>query len=163
MREMIKAIYFWTHMRDNIECYVHTFLVFQQEKVEQRHPGGLKDPLPISECPWESVTMEFITSLPMSDRFGTIMIVVDRFSMGTTSIPTTAGCTAKEAARLFFKNMLKYWGMPRHIISDRDLRFIGNCLRELFERVGTKLHFSTSFHLQTDGHTECVKDLLECY
>ena len=106
---------------------------------------------------------EFITFLTMSERFCMIMVVVYRFSKYTTFIPTTAGCTTKEAARLFFKNMLKYWGMPRHIISDRDLRFIGNFLRELFERVGTKLHFSTSFHLQTDGHTECVKDLLECY
>lgn len=106
---------------------------------------------------------EFITSLTKSDMFGMIMVVVDRFLKYTTFIPTTAGCTAKEAARLFFKNMLKYWGMPRHITSDRGLRFIMNFWRELFEIVGTKLHFSTSFHLQTDGHTECVKDLLECY
>ena len=106
---------------------------------------------------------EFITSLTKSDMFGMIMVVVERFSKYTTFIPTTAGCTAKGGARLFFKTVLKYWGMPRHIISDRDLRFIGNFLRELFEIVGTKLHFSTSFHLQTDGHTECVKDLLECY
>ncbi|KAH0712400.1 hypothetical protein KY289_008359 [Solanum tuberosum] len=52
------------------------------------------------------------------------------------------------------KNVVKYWGMPRRIISDRDLYFIGNLWREMFEILGTELHFSTSFHPQTDGQTE---------
>ncbi|XP_055822010.1 uncharacterized protein LOC129890490 [Solanum dulcamara] len=126
----------------------------RQDKVEQRQPGGLMDPLPIVERPWESVTMDFITCLPKSDGYGTIMVVVDRFSKYVSFMPATVGCTAKEAARLFFKNVVKYWGLPRHIISDRDPRFTRNFWRELFKILGTKLHFSTSFHPQTDGQME---------
>ena len=65
--------------------------------------------------------MDFITSLLKSDRFGTIMVVVDKFSKYATFMPATAGCTANEASRLFFKNMVKYRRLPRHIISNRDL------------------------------------------
>ncbi|XP_070029262.1 uncharacterized protein [Nicotiana sylvestris] len=120
-----------------------------EDKVEQQQPGGLLEPLPVAERPWESVTMDFITCLPRSDGYGTIMVVVDRFSKYATIMLTSPGCTAKEAAKLFFKNVVKYWGLPRHIISDRDPRFTGNFWRELFDILGTELHFSTSFHPQT--------------
>lgn len=58
---------------------------------------------------------------------------------------------------------MKYWGLPGHIISDRDPCFTGNFWRELFQTLGTELHFSISFHRQTDGQTKRVNALLECY
>lgn len=61
------------------------------------------EPLPIADRPWESVTVDFITYLPKSDGYGTIMVVVDRFSEYASFMPATAGCTAKEAAKLIFK------------------------------------------------------------
>ncbi|XP_016165032.1 uncharacterized protein LOC107607616 [Arachis ipaensis] len=69
----------------------------------------------------------------------------------------------EEPARLFFKNVVKYRGLPKSIISDRDPRFTGRLWTELFKLLGSELHFSTSFHPQTDGHTERVNALLECY
>ena len=80
----------------------------QQDKVEQRQSGGLLEPLPIEECPWESMTMYFITSLPKSDGFGTIMVVVERFSKYATLMLATANFTANKSSRLFFKNVVKY-------------------------------------------------------
>ncbi|KAG8372062.1 hypothetical protein BUALT_Bualt12G0027500 [Buddleja alternifolia] len=76
---------------------------------------------------------------------------------------TMADCTAEEAARAFFKNVVKYWGLPKSIISDRDPRFTGRLWTELFKLLGSDLCFSTSFHPQTDGQTERVNALLECY
>ncbi|KAG8379886.1 hypothetical protein BUALT_Bualt07G0135900 [Buddleja alternifolia] len=72
-------------------------------------------------------------------------------------------CTAEEAARAFFKNVVKYWGLPKSIISDRDPRFTGRLWTELLKLLGSELCFSTSFHPQTDGQTERVNALLECY
>ena len=90
--------------------------------------------------------MDFITSLPMSNGFGTIMVVVDMFSKYATFMPATAGCTAEEAAQLFFKSVVKYLGVPRDIISHQNPRFTGKFWRELLEILGMELHFSTSFH-----------------
>ncbi|XP_016486286.2 uncharacterized protein LOC107806614 [Nicotiana tabacum] len=78
------------------------------DKVEQQKPGGLLEPLPVAERPWESVTMDFITCLPKSGGYSTIMVVVDRFSKYATFMPASPGCTAKEAAKLFFKNVVNY-------------------------------------------------------
>jgi len=101
--------------------------------------------------------------LPNSEGFGTIMVVVDRFSKYATFTATTASSKAKEAARIFLRDVVKHWGIPKHIISDRDPRFTGAFWRELFSLLGSELHFSTSFHPQTDGQTERINALLECY
>ncbi|KAG8372196.1 hypothetical protein BUALT_Bualt12G0041200 [Buddleja alternifolia] len=45
-------------------------------------------------------------------------------------------CTAEEAAKAFFKNVVKYWGLPKSIICDRDPRFTGRLWMELFKILG---------------------------
>ena len=49
--------------------------------------------------------------LPKVRRFGIFMVVVDKFSMYATFIPATAGFMEKEANRLFFNKVVKYWGL----------------------------------------------------
>ncbi|KAK3020691.1 LOW QUALITY PROTEIN: hypothetical protein RJ639_045597 [Escallonia herrerae] len=85
------------------------------------------------------------------------------FDYYVTFVASPADCTVEEAARLFLKNVVKYWGLPKVIVSDRDPRFTGKFWTELFKLLGSELHFSTSFHPQIDGQTERVNALLECY
>ena len=101
--------------------------------------------------------------LPSSEGCNWIFVVVDRYSKYATFIPTPKECTAEQAARLFLKHVVKYWGVPKSIISDRDTRFTGKFWTELFKLLGTELKFSTSFHPQTDGQTERANALLELY
>ncbi|CAO2840812.1 unnamed protein product [Amaranthus hypochondriacus] len=61
------------------------------------------------------------------------------------------------------KHVVKYWGLPISIISDRDSRFIGRFWQELFRLMGTELKMSTTMHPQTDGQTERVNNILEVY
>jgi len=68
--------------------------------------------------------MDFISALPKSEGFGSIMLVVDHFSKYVTFTPTPTDCNTEEEARLFFKNVVKYWGLPKIIISDKDPCFI---------------------------------------
>jgi hypothetical protein len=55
--------------------------------------------------------MDFISYLPRVDGLGSIM-VVDIFSKYATFMSASADCTADEAARLFMKKVVKYWGLP---------------------------------------------------
>ena len=98
--------------------------------------------------------MDFITPLPLSKGYNGILFVVARFTKYATFIPTKVPCAAEEVARMFFKNVVKLWGLPLSIVSDRDTRFTGRFWTELFRLVGTKLLMSTSYHPQTDGQTE---------
>ena len=160
---LIGEHYYWPRMGEDVEAYVRTCLVCQQDKIEMKKPAGLLQPLPIPERPWESVSMDFIVGLPNVNGLSNIMVVVDRFSKYAVFIPASKVCPADEAARLFLKHVVKYFGVPKTIISDRDTRFTGRFWTELFKLLGSSLNFSTSVHPQTDGQTERVNALLEIY
>ncbi|KAK3035048.1 hypothetical protein RJ639_034838 [Escallonia herrerae] len=70
---------------------------------------------------------------------------------------------AEDTAQLFFKYVVKYWGMPQDIVSDRDSRFTGNFWTELFKLFGSQLSMSSSYHPESDGQTERFNSMLEEY
>ena len=107
--------------------------------------------------------MDFIMSLPKSEGCSSIMVVVDRYSKYATFIAAPADYKVDEAAHLFVKHIVKLWGVPKSIVSDRDPQFTGHFWTELFKMLETDLKFSTSFHPQTDGQTERINGLLEMY
>ena len=70
-------------------------------------------------------------------------------------------------AKVLIAQIFKHHGMPKSIVSDRDPRMTSLFWRALFDNLGTKLNFSSSFHPQTDGQSEIanstILDLLKCY
>ena len=160
---LLKQGYYWPQMRDDVEEYTRTCLICQQDKVERRRTPGLLEPLPVPSRPWESVSLDFITSRPKTGDLTGILVIIDRFSKYATFVPVSKYCSAEETARLFFRNVVKYWGVPQNIVSDRDGRFTGSFWTELFNLLGSQLNISSSYHPQTDGQTERFNGMLEEY
>jgi len=52
--------------------------------------------------------------------------------------------------------MVRLHHLAKTIVSDNDPKFVGHFWRTLWEKLGTKLNFSTSCHPQTNGQTEVV-------
>jgi hypothetical protein len=50
--------------------------------------------------------------------------------------------------------------MPSTIVLNRDAKFLSHFWRTLWNKLGTKLLFSTTCHPQKDGQTEVVKHTL---
>ena len=69
--------------------------------------------------------------------------------------------TAMEYAQIFVDNVFWLHGLPKVIIFDWDLCFIGKFWRSLFDLLGTDLWLSTAFHPQTDGQSERMIQTLE--
>lgn len=66
--------------------------------------GGLLEPLPIPCQPWSHVAMDFLTDLPESQGFTTVMVVIDRFSKACELIMKGVP-TAIETAQAIFQNI----------------------------------------------------------
>ncbi|KAL0415861.1 UNVERIFIED_CONTAM: Transposon Tf2-11 polyprotein [Sesamum latifolium] len=148
---------------DDIETYVRTCLICQQDKADHQKKAGLLQPLPIPKRPWESVSMDYISGLPKVGDLGSIIVVVDRLSKYTTFIAARKHITMEGMAHLFFKHIVKYWGLPKDIVSDRDSRFTSIFWTELFKILESKLFMSSSYHPQSDGQTKRFNSMLEEY
>jgi hypothetical protein len=59
------------------------------------------------------------------------------------------------------KEIFRLHGIPKMVISDRDVKFTSNFWKELFVGLDSNLNFSTSYHPQTDGKTEQTIQILE--
>ena len=133
-------------MELDIELYVKTCLVCQQDKGLTQKEAGLLQPLPIPESLWVSVLMDFITGLPKVKEMGLVFVVVDQFSKYAIFMVASSICTVEVAANLFYKNVVKYFGLFEDIVSDRDVQFTGRFWTVLFGLMGSKLKFSTANH-----------------
>ncbi len=91
-----KKSYYWPNLKEDAEEYMKTCFTCQQNRVFNKKQAGLLQPLPISKGPWESVSMDFMLSLPPSKGFDVIMVVVDRFRKMAHFIPTNESATAQE-------------------------------------------------------------------
>nr|KYP59122.1 Transposon Ty3-I Gag-Pol polyprotein [Cajanus cajan] len=155
--------FFWPGMQQRIRKFVRECQIFQQAKVQQALPAGLLQPLPIPLHVWDDIAMDFITCLPLSHGYSTIMVVVDRLSKFGHFIPLKAAYTSKTVAEAFVTHIVKLYGIPRSIVSDRDRIFMSLFWQHLFKAQGTTLAMSSSYHPQSDGQTEVLNKTLEIY
>jgi hypothetical protein len=87
-------------------------------------------------------------------------VVVDRFSKMAHFIPCHKTNNTTHIADLFFSNVVQLHGMPNTIVLNHDTKFLGNFWRTLWNKLGSKLLFSTNCHPRTDGQLEVVNHTL---
>eukprot|EP00253_Pinus_taeda_P019316 PITA_19316 len=162
MLTALRKEYYWPGMKKHVAEYIARCLECQQIKTEHQHPAGLLQPLPIPEWKWEIISMDFITGLPKTKRNNdSIMVVVYKLSKAAHFIPVQSTYRAVQIAHIFVQNVFRLHGLPKTIISDRDVKFTSAFWRALFAELGTQLNFSTAYHPQTDGQTERVNQMVE--
>ena len=106
--------------------------------------------------------MDFITALPKVARnFDSIFVVVDRLTKVAHLIPTQTTASTSNIAQLFVKEIVRLHGIPARIISDRDAKFTSKFWTAMFQSLGTLPDLSSAYHLETDGQTKRVNQVIE--
>lgn len=148
-------------MRSDTIEYIRTCDPCQKIKHDHGARAGFLQPLEIPATPFDDISLDLITGLPNSYNKNAILVVVDKLTKYAHFIATRVEATALEVAELLFKRIVKHFGLPIHIIGDRDLRWTSSVWKALAEMFGTRLALSTSKHPQTDGQTEVMNQHLE--
>jgi len=89
------------------------------------------------------------------------MVVVDRLTKVVHFIPLKSTFSNSDVAHVFIIDVVRLDGVPKKIMLERDAKFTSKFCKELFAGLGTKLAFSTTYHLQTNEQTERVNKILE--
>ncbi len=153
-------------MKSTITNYVKGCATCQSCK---NNPTNPKPPLfPITTdphaYPFKTITLDFITKLPKSQGYDTILTITDHdCSKASIFIPCHETITAEQTALLYATYVLPHYGLPKLVISNRGTQFTAEITRELLKTVGVKQNISTSYHPQTDGQSERTNQWLEQY
>ncbi|MBW0529843.1 hypothetical protein O181_069558 [Austropuccinia psidii MF-1] len=146
-------------MNQFIKDYVSSFQQCSRNKNIHHKKFGLLNPLQIPSGPQNSLSMDFITQLPLSNSFDPIIVVVDRFSKMAIFIPNYGTIAAQELTQIFISNVFSKLGLPITIVSDRGSSFFSSFWTNLYgqtERVNQILEkylwMYVSYH-QDDWHT----------
>ncbi|MBW0491844.1 hypothetical protein O181_031559 [Austropuccinia psidii MF-1] len=107
--------------------------------------------------------MDFITQLPLSNNFHSILVAVDRFSKMAIFIPAYGTITSLELAHIFISHVFSKHGLQVSIVSDRGSLFVSSFWTNLCQKLKISRGLSTSFHPKTDGRTERLYHILEQY
>jgi hypothetical protein len=79
------------------------------------------------------------------------MVVIDKLNKFAHFIPVKSTFKAIDIAKIFMKEFFRLHGIPKMVISDRDIKFTSTFWKELFVGLDTNLNFSTIYHSQMDG------------
>ena len=99
--------------------------------------------------------MDFITKLPQSGGYDTILTITDHdCSKAIILIPCKESITAEGVAALIMRHVFARFGAPKKFISDRDTRFTSKVTREYCHKFKIQQNMSTAYHPRTDGQAE---------
>ena len=152
--DYVRKWFYWPSLVHDIQKFCESCERCQTDKTSTQRPAGLLHSLPVPQRPWESIGIDFVGPLPLSLEYDYMMVVVCRLTSQCHLCPTKTTATAARVAYMFYRDIVRLHGIPKTIVSDRDVKFIAKFWRELHRLCGTKLLMSSAYHPQTDGASE---------
>lgn len=164
----IVAKFYWKSVRQDIKDYIQSCDFCQRIKSSTQAPLGLLQPQEPPSRPWQSISMDSITPLPLTARgHNVVLVIVDHLSKMIRLAPTEPETSAKRVAQLFHDHVYRNFRHPEDIICDQDRIFMSQFWRGLLDKISVKIRPSSAYHPQTDRQTEVmnkkIEETLRCY
>jgi hypothetical protein len=117
-KRLLQDRYYWETWRYNTERYLDNCMICKRTKSLRDKTPGLLLPLPISDRPWQHLSIDFCL-LP-KDRYGydAVFAIIDRLTKRLVSILCYKDIDAEEMAKLFVIYVYRWKGVLDTIVSD---------------------------------------------
>ena len=155
--------FWWPTLKRDVRQYTRSCTVCLTTKPGRGHMGALS-PMGIPFRLFSQVSMDYV-SIPGGGPFKSALVVCCTLSKTIRIFPIEPDVdvdltddkvapAAQQAAKLYFDNVWRFFGLPRKIISDRDPRFTSAFWQALWKLAAVHLNMSTPGYPQTDGQSE---------
>ena len=114
--KLITRDYYWRGLKKSVHSKIITCISCNRNKPSLSKPAGLLKPLEIPSGPWSSLSVDFITDLPSSNGYDSIMVVVDRFTNSTYQLEDLD--VFMHGARVNGSRLTKYVSRLRNVVCD---------------------------------------------
>ncbi|KAI2662392.1 Transposon Tf2-11 polyprotein [Labeo rohita] len=151
---LLKNSFWWPSMTADTSTFVKSCQTCAQSKTPKELPSGLLQPLPIPQRPWSHLSIDFVTDLPPSHEFTTILVIIDRFSKSCRLIPLKGLPTAMETALALFNHVFRVYGLPEDIVSDRGTQFTSQVWKAFCKQLDINVSLTSGYHPQSNGQVE---------
>ncbi|GBG84045.1 hypothetical protein CBR_g37922 [Chara braunii] len=154
--------FWWPKMLDDAKKYVETCQVCQRDKPRTQAPLGLLKPLPIPAGPGQSVSMDFMDTV-VTSKSGKrhIFVIIDRFTKYARLIAMPETARTDHVIKLFMDNWVRDFGLPKSIVSDRDVRFTSELWKKTAEQMGSQLQMTSRNHPEANGQAEQMNKVVQ--
>jgi len=158
----------WKNIVSDVETYCQTCMTCKRSKPSNQKPYGVLNPLLVPGIPWESIGVDFVGPLPKSkNRDGTydsITVIICLLTAMVHLVPSRINYNSKQITELMFEEVYKLHGLPKHIISDRDVLFTSTFWVHLNKLIGTQLNMSSAYHpKRMDQWNELTERSRKCF
>ncbi len=156
----------WPGMHQWISNYVKGCANCQQNKIltHQRKVPLYQITTKEGTLPFQQIAMDLIIGLPQQDGHNAILTIIDHgCSQVAIFLPCSNTITGPGIAHLYLDHIYWWFGLPSHMISDRDPRFTSHFEKALMDKLGILQNLSTAFHPQTNGLSERKNQWIEQY
>ena len=120
--ELISWEYWWPGITEFVKAYIQGCVICQTMKIRPPTKVPIK-PNEIPEGIWKTITIDFITDLPVLQGYDSILTVIDCHSKAIILSPCHKTITAEQTSQLLIDNIWKHMGFPMAIISDWGPQF----------------------------------------
>jgi hypothetical protein len=98
----LKKLFWWSRLKRDVAQFAYSCFICQKSKVEHQKPAGLLTPLDVPEWKWDSISTDFVMSLPNTPSgHDAIWVIVDRLT------------------KIYIHEIVKLHGVLSSIVSDR--------------------------------------------
>ena len=111
-------------MQKDVDRFVKNCHTCQRSRTSRHAPFGVLRPLSIPDRPWQDISMDFVTDLPMSEGCDAILMVADRLTKARHMNPCKSTVDAADLVNLFILHIFRLHGLLRSIVSDRGPQFV---------------------------------------
>ncbi|KAI2646625.1 Transposon Tf2-6 polyprotein [Labeo rohita] len=146
--------FWWPSLQRDTTEFVRNCPACNISKSSHQRPAGLLQPLPVPQRPWSHIAIDYVTDLPASRNYTTILTVIDRFSKSCRLIPLTKLPSAFETAEVLMEQVFRFYGLPEDIVSDRGPQFTSRVWAAFCKHLNINVSLTSGYHPESNGQAE---------